>query len=103
MLVIELLHRIMDVIKDYFGGVSEGVIKEQYVIVYEVRVVGTAVIVSSCLANKARTMNLCTLTLENMRNYLPIQSVIKPQICIKFCIWKCPHKHLSNTAEVEGK
>ena len=54
--MIELLHRIMDVIKDYFGGVSEGVIKEQYVIVYEVRVVCTTVIVSTCFANNTRTM-----------------------------------------------
>ncbi|KAF6032637.1 AP3M2 [Bugula neritina] len=35
LLVIELLHRIMDIIKDYFGSVNEAVIKEQYVIVYE--------------------------------------------------------------------
>ena len=57
-MVIELLHRIMDVIKDYFGGVSEGVIKEQYVIVYEVRVVCTmTMIVSYCFAIK---QELCT-------------------------------------------
>ena len=36
LLVIELLHRIMDIIKDYFRAVNEGVIKDQYVIVYEV-------------------------------------------------------------------
>lgn len=27
----------MDIIKDYFGTVNEAIIKEQYVIVYEVR------------------------------------------------------------------
>lgn len=36
LLVIELLHRIMDIIKDYFGAVNESVIKDQFVIVYEV-------------------------------------------------------------------
>ena len=49
-MVIELLLRIMDVIKDYFGGVSEGVIKEQYVIVYEVRVVCTMTMIVSLVS-----------------------------------------------------
>ena len=69
-MVIELLHRIMDVIKDYFGGVSEGVIKEQYVIVYEVRVVFTMTIISTCLANETKTMNSCALILEHIKDYL---------------------------------
>ena len=34
--MIELLHRIMDIIKDYFGAANEALIKEHYVIVYEV-------------------------------------------------------------------
>ena len=68
--MIELLHRIMDVIKDYFGGVSEGVIKEQYVIVYEVRAVCTMTIFPTCLVNETKTMNSCALILENIRDYL---------------------------------
>ena len=35
--VIEFLHRIIDVFEDYFGECSETSLKDNYVIVYEVR------------------------------------------------------------------
>ena len=35
--VIEFLHRVMDILEDYFGECNESIIKENYVIVYEVR------------------------------------------------------------------
>ena len=35
--VIEFLHRVMDIFTDYFGDCSEQRIKDNYVIVYEVR------------------------------------------------------------------
>ena len=35
--VIEFLHRVMDILEDYFGECNESVIKENYVIVYEVK------------------------------------------------------------------
>jgi len=34
--VIEFLHRVVDIFEDYFQGCSESVLKEYYVIVYEV-------------------------------------------------------------------
>lgn len=36
--VIEFLHRVVDIFEDYFQGCSESVLKEYYVIVYEVRI-----------------------------------------------------------------
>lgn len=35
--VIEFLHRVMDIFEDYFSECTESTIKENYVIVYEVR------------------------------------------------------------------
>jgi AP-3 complex subunit mu len=35
--VIEFLHRIMDVFEDYFGECTETALKDNYVIVYEVK------------------------------------------------------------------
>jgi len=35
--VIEFLHRIMDVFEDYFGTCNESILKDNYVIVYEVK------------------------------------------------------------------
>ena len=37
--VIEFLHRVVDTIIDYFSACSESVIKDQIVVVYEVRIV----------------------------------------------------------------
>ena len=36
--VIEFLHRVVDIIEDYFQDCSESIIKENYVIVYEVNI-----------------------------------------------------------------
>lgn len=33
--VIEFLHRVVDIIEDYFGDCKESIIKENYVVVYE--------------------------------------------------------------------
>ena len=35
--VIEFLHRVVDIIEDYFQDCSESIVKENYVVVYEVR------------------------------------------------------------------
>jgi AP-3 complex subunit mu len=40
--VIEFLHRVVDILEDYFGECNETVIKEHYVIVYEVTQVSLA-------------------------------------------------------------
>ena len=37
--VIEFLHRIMDVFEDYFGECTETSLKDNFVIVYEVRII----------------------------------------------------------------
>jgi AP-3 complex subunit mu len=37
MLVFEFLHRIIDVLTDYLGDISEASIRENFVIVYQVR------------------------------------------------------------------
>lgn len=34
--VIEFLHRVVDIFEDYFGECSETIIKEHYVIIFEV-------------------------------------------------------------------
>ena len=37
--VIEFLHRVVDTFEDYFQGCGESILKENYVIVYEVKIV----------------------------------------------------------------
>ena len=36
--VVEFLHRVMDIFEDYFSECTESNIKENYVVVYEVRI-----------------------------------------------------------------
>ena len=37
--MIEFLHRVVDTFEDYFQGCGESILKENYVIVYEVKIV----------------------------------------------------------------
>jgi hypothetical protein len=47
--VIEFLHRIMDVFEDYFGECTETSLKDNYVIVYEVKYFFLCVILKNFL------------------------------------------------------
>ena len=55
--VIEFLHRIMDIFADYFGEFSDQKIRDNYVIVYEVRMNGNGIQLS--ILNKSRETCSC--------------------------------------------
>ncbi len=71
--VIEFLHRVMDILEDYFSECNESVIKENYVIVYEVRTEVVAVQEISCsqsgrtcIFQKGLTKIMCIQLLDEM-------------------------------------
>lgn len=44
--VIEFLHRVVDTFEDYFSECTESIIKEHYVVVYEVRITNLNTVIS---------------------------------------------------------